>query len=151
MKNFPYLFLLVLVIASCSSMKEPIFRGIENVKVNGMGMTESAVTLDIRYMNPNGFRGKLKNAEGEAWVDSLYLGRFIVDTTVSIPANSEFLVPVKLALDMKRLMKHSLALLLQEEVLLRISGEARAGKNGFYRKFPLNYQGKQNVKELFNR
>ncbi len=130
-------------------MNDPVFKGIENVKLNEMGAGESAVTLDLRYHNPNNFKGRLKQAEGDAWVDSIFLGHFIVDTSVNIPANSEFLVPVKLAIDMKQLMRHSLTVFLQEEVLLRITGIARAGKSGFYKNFSLNYQGKQNLKQLF--
>jgi hypothetical protein len=38
---------------------------------------------------------------------------------------------------------------LNENVLLRITGQARAGKSGFYKNFSLNYQGKQNLRELF--
>ena len=137
------------ILASCGSMKDPVFKGIENVKMDGLGINASSVTLDIRYFNPNGFRGQLKQAEGDAWIDSIYLGRFIVDTTVQIPANSDFLVPVKLAVDMKQLLKHSFASFLKEDVLLKITGKARAGKSGFYRNFSLNYLGKQNLQQLF--
>ena len=137
------------LLASCGKMKDPVFKGIENVKVNELGFEGSTVTLDIRYLNPNNFNGRLKEAEGDAWMDSTYLGHFIVDGTVQVPANSEFLVPVKLALDMKQMLKHSVAAFLNEEVLLRISGKAKAGKSGIYRTFSLNYQGKQNLREFF--
>ena len=68
-------------------MKDPVFKGIENVKVNEVGMSASTVTLDIRYHNPNNFKGRLKQAEGDAWMDSTYLGHFVVDSSVHIPAN----------------------------------------------------------------
>lgn len=149
MKKLLFPSLLVIVLAACGNMKDPVFKGIENVKVNEVGMSESTVTLDIRYHNPNNFKGLLKQAEGDAWMDSTYLGHFIVDSSVIIPANSEFLVPVKMAVDMKKMLKHSLAAFLNETVLLRITGQARAGKSGFYRNFSLNYQGMQNLRELF--
>jgi len=141
--------LLIILFTSCGNMKDPVFKGIENVKVNEVGMSESTVTLDIRYHNPNNFKGLLKQAEGDAWMDSTYLGHFIVDSSVNIPANSEFLIPVKMAVDMKKMLKHSLAAFLNENVLLRVTGQARAGKSGFYRNFSLNYQGMQNLRELF--
>lgn len=149
MKKSFFPLLLIILFASCGKMKDPVFKGIENVKVNEVGMSESTVTLDIRYHNPNNFKGLLKQAEGDAWMDSTYLGHFIVDSSVNIPANSEFLVPVKMAVDMKKMLKHSLAAFLNENVLLRITGQARAGKSGFYRNFSLNYQGMQNLRELF--
>lgn len=150
MKNLAFAIIAIILFASCSNnLKDPVFKGIENVKINELGAGESAVTLDIRYHNPNNFKGRLKKAEGDAWVDSTYLGHFIVDSSVNIPANSEFLVPVKLAIDMDKILRHSLTAFLKEEVWLRIKGNARAGKSGFYRNFGLNYQGMQNLKQLF--
>ena len=150
MKKLFFVVLTASLLFSCAKMKDPVFKGIENVKMNGLGFQASSVTLDIRYLNPNNFKGRLKQAEGDAWIDSVYLGHFIVDTLVEIPANSEFLVPVKLAVDMKKMLKHSLTSFRQDEVLLKITGSAKAGKSGFYRNFSLNYIGKQNLKELFN-
>lgn len=149
MKRSFFAILLIGSLVSCGKMKDPVFKGIENVKMNGLSIEASSVTLDIRYLNPNNFKGKLKLAEGDAWMDSTYLGHFVVDTTVDIPANSEFLVPVKLAVDMKQMLKNSFTAFLNEEVTLKITGKAKAGKSGFYRNFSLNYLGKQNLKELF--
>ena len=123
--------------------------GIENVKMSEVGMAGSLVTLDIRYHNPNNFNAKLTQAEGDAWMDSTYLGHFVADSTVHIPANGEFLVPVKLLMDMKQIFKNSLAALLNEQVMLTITGSARAGRSGFYKNFSLNYKGKQNLRDLF--
>ena len=147
-RNFCFL-LLVLVMASCKSMKDPVFKSIENVKMSEVGLAGSLVTLDIRYYNPNDFNGRLKEAEGDAWMDSTYLGHFVADSSVHIPANGDFLVPVKLTMDMKEIFKNSMAALLNEQVTLRITGSARAGRSGFYKKFSLNYEGKQNLRELF--
>jgi len=149
MKRFVFALIIASTLVSCGKMKDPVFKGIENVKMNGLGVQESFVTLDIRYLNPNGFKGRLKSAEGDAWMDSIYLGHFTVDTLVQIPPNSEFLVPVKLMVDMKQMLKHSLTAFLKEDVILRITGTARAGKSGFYQNFSLNYSGKQNLSELF--
>jgi len=107
------------------------------------------MTLDMAYFNPNNINARLKEAEGEAWMDSTYLGHFLLDSAVNIPANADFVVPVKLDVEMKNILKHSLAAFLNEEVLFTITGKAKVGKNGIYRKIPLHYEGKQNLQELF--
>jgi LEA14-like dessication related protein len=147
-RNFLSL-VVILVMASCKSMKDPVFMGIENVKISEVGMAGSMVTLNIRYHNPNNFNARMTKAEGDAWMDSTYLGHFLADSTVHIPANGEFLVPVSLLMDMKQIFKNSLAALLNEKVTLTIKGNARAGRSGFYKNFSLNYQGKQNLRDLF--
>ena len=149
MKKLFFLPVLLILLASCGKMKDPVFKGIENLKVNELGMGGSMVTLDIRYLNPNNFNGRLKEAEGDAWMDSTFLGHFTVDSSVHVPANSEFLVPVKLAVDMNQILKHSLAAFLNEVVMLKITGNAKAGKQGLYKNFSLNYEGRQNLRELF--
>jgi len=149
MNKLFFVLLFVLAMVSCKRMKDPVFKGIENVKMGQVGVTESLVTLDIRYHNPNNFNGNLKQAEGDAWMDSTYLGHFVADSAIQIPANGEFLVPVRLMMDMKQILKNSFAALMNEEVILRITGSARAGRSGFYKNFSLNYEGKQNLRALF--
>jgi LEA14-like dessication related protein len=136
------------LLSSCGKMEEPVFKSIDNVQVNMLGLRSSRMTFDMQCFNPNKTRASLKEAEGEAWLDSSYLGHFHVDTVVSIPSNSNFTVPVKLDVDMKYLLKYSLFGLKNEEVLLTVKGNARVGKGGIYKKFPLNYEGKQNFAEL---
>lgn len=140
---------LAILLSSCKKIKEPVFKGIQNLGVSKLAKGKSMLTLDMSYFNPNNINAQLKEAEGEAWMDSTFLGHFRVDSAVSIPANADFLVPVKLDVEMKNLFKHSLTAFLNEQVLITINGKAKVGKNGFYRKIPLRYEGKQNLAELF--
>lgn len=150
MKHFYVVFLLAFAVVSCRDMKEPVFNSIGNVKFDQLTLSKPSITLEMNYFNPNNFSAKLKNAEGDAWMDSAYLGHFIVDTTVIVPPNSDFIVPVNLAVDMKHILQNSLSLFLKEEVTIRISGKAKAGRGGFYKNFSLHYEGKQNLASILN-
>jgi LEA14-like dessication related protein len=136
------------LLASCKDIKDPELKGIDNVKLNKLTSKQSTVTMQIKYFNPNHFKAKIKQAEGEAWMDSSYLGHFTVDSIVNVPAYSEFIVPVSLAVDMKYLLLNSLSAFLNDEVLIRIKGTARAGRSGFYKTIPLRYEGKQDLGRL---
>ncbi|HTD93521.1 MAG TPA: hypothetical protein VK644_06910 [Chitinophagaceae bacterium] len=139
-----------LALGSCRALKDPVFKGISNVQVKGIGLGQSNLVLDMNYFNPNNSHCKLKEAQGEAWMDSIYLGHFTVDSTVDIPANADFIVPVKLTVKMKNLLKNSLSLFMKNEVTIRLEGDARAGKGGLYRRFRLHYEGKQEFHKLFD-
>lgn len=139
----------IIVFSSCVSMKKPVFNGIDKVQMNKLEKGRSQVTLQLHYFNPNNKKARLKNAEGEAWMDSTYLGHFVVDETVDIPANSNFTIPVKLDVEMKHILKHSLSALMNEQVLITINGKAKVGKGGLYKKIPFHYEGNQNLRELF--
>jgi len=97
MTKTPVLFLLIFIIvgvlSSCGSIKDPEFQSIENIKLGKLGLSESTLNLDIVYSNPNNTRLKLKSAEGEAWLDNNFLGHFTVDSLINIPANNLFRLP----------------------------------------------------------
>ena len=140
---FPAVFLF-----SCGQIKEPDFKGIENVRVNKAGLKESVLLLDLHYFNPNKTRVKLKSAEGDAWIEDNFLGHFTMDSLIHVPAIGDFRVPVKLQVDMSKIIKNSLMALLGKKVMIKIKGKARVGKGFVYINYPIRYEGKQDLGEL---
>lgn len=136
------------LVISCSNMKEPEFRSIENGKLTMMGLSDAVLAADIHYFNPNNTRLKLKRAEGDAYLEGNLLGHFVVDSLIHIPAGSAFYIPVKLKVEMKHLAKNSLAVYLNKEVSVKLEGKARIGKSIFFINYPIFYEGKQNLAEL---
>lgn len=139
---------MLLLLVSCQSLREPEFRVVENIRVARLDKSGSVLALDIRYFNPNNTRVKLKEAKGSAWLDGNFLGNFNIDTLVNIPANGEFLLPVTLEVEMKKLLQNSLTAFLKKEVLLKIEGNARLGKGIIYINYPFRYEGMQNLEKL---
>lgn len=137
-----------LLLASCKKIKDPVFNRIANVKIGKIGIGSSQVAFDVEYFNPNNKSAKLKEASGEAWLDSNYLGHFHVDSLIDIPANANFMIPVKLDVDMKYMLRYSLTGFKNEDVLVTVKGTAKVGKSGIYKNFPINYEGRQNLAEL---
>lgn len=150
LKALPYYFYFILACfsLSCGQLKEPDFKEIENVKITKFGLTESSLTLDLRYFNNNKFRMKLKNAEGDAWLENNFLGHFTMDTMIHIPAKGDFRLPIKLKVDMGKILKNSLLTLLAKEVKIRVEGKARVGKGLIYINYPIRYEGMQNLEKL---
>jgi LEA14-like dessication related protein len=133
---------------SCVSLKEPDFKGIENIRVSRLGLNESTLNLDLHYFNPNKSKLRLKKAEGDAWLDGNLLGHFTIDTLIKIPATGDFRLPVILEMNMKKLLQNSTALLLKNEVTLRVQGKAKVGKAGVFINYPISYDGKQRTEYL---
>ena len=138
-------------LASCGgNLKEPEFRAIENVRTQQLGLKETNVLLDMRYYNPNSATLKLKRGEGDAWVENNYLGHFVVDTFIRIAPNGEFIIPVTLKMDMSNIVQNMSLAFLGKELNIRVEGKARVGKGMFFINYPIKYEGKQNLKELFH-
>jgi LEA14-like dessication related protein len=137
----------IILLASCGKMKKPELIGLDDVKVRSIGIGKSNIIVYVKLFNPNSFKGKLKHAEGDAWIDSTYLGHFTVDTVINVPAKSEFIVPVNIAVDMF-LGVQALSIAKKEEVLVKVDGKVRAGRNGFYKNIPLKFEEKHDPGKL---
>lgn len=140
---------IILWLQSCQSLQAPEFRNVDNIRLGKLGKKSSSILADVQYYNPNKMRLKLKSAKGEAWLDEVYLGQFVVDSLVEIPALGNFSLPVKLDADMSSVLQHSMTALLGREVRLRIRGTARVGKSIFFINYPIEYEGKQRLDQLF--
>jgi LEA14-like dessication related protein len=143
-------FLLVLIVSSCASIKDPELVSIENVRLQRFGLKESAVKVDLHYHNPNKFRIKLKKAEGEAWADGNKLGQFNIDTLIHIPASGDFILPIVLNMDMKNFLGNMALLISNKPIMLKVDGKARVGKSLIYVDYPLKFEDKVNLNQLMN-
>jgi LEA14-like dessication related protein len=138
----------ILFFVSCKSFKEPEMKSVEKVSLVQMGMTESRLSFDMIFFNPNSFKLKLKKAEGEAWLDGKPLGHFTVDTLIKIPARAEFRMPVQLKLDMRHFLENMALAFTDKQVTLKMEGVARAGKGILFINYPIHYEGKQKLSDL---
>ena len=140
MKKSHFTLLLTLVssllVISCKNYQEPEFRYIENARLSKFGFKESTVILDLLYFNPNNTKLQVKEAEGDAWIEGNYVGKFSMDTLIHIPANAEFQLPVTLIMDMTHFIGNSATAYLNEKVNVKIEGKAKVGKAGFFIKYP---------------
>ena len=141
-------FVFLITFYSCKSFKQPDFRGIENLKLSKIGLSQSTLRLDLVYYNPNKTKLKLKSADGDTFLDGNLLGHFTIDTLINIPALGEFSLPVKLDMNMKKLLQNSAVLLLKNEITLKVDGKAKVGKGSIFINYPIHYEGRQRTDSL---
>ncbi len=152
MKNYFLVFfsglLFLAILSSCRSIKEPQLLSVENLSVTQFGLKESNISFDMQFFNPNNQKLKLKQAEGDAWLDGNPLGHFTIDTLVQIPAKENFRLPVNMTMDMRHFVENISAALMDKQVTLKIDGMAKLGKGIIFINYPVHYEGKQKLGEL---
>ena len=111
-----------------------------NFSISKIGSENSNVAMDLVLFNPNNFGLTLKNVNCDISVDSNFIGKFTLDTTIHISGKTEFNVPVKLNIDIRNVLQSSLSMLFRE-VKIGAVGTTKVGKGGFYKTIPINYQG----------
>lgn len=140
--------LLAFLLPSCMRYQDIKFVGIEHVKMGKIGMNETTMEMNLIFNNPNKLGAMLNNAGGKAWIQDIYIGDFLLNEDVKIPARSDFSVPVRLKVNMKDLLANSLSLITRDSVNIRLDGNARLSKGSIIKNFPLRYSGKKASNDL---
>ncbi|HEX8356324.1 MAG TPA: LEA type 2 family protein, partial [Segetibacter sp.] len=113
--------------------------------LENVGADKARVSMDLVYFNPNNYGVNLKNVNCDIFLDSSFVGKFVLDTMMRIPKNSEFTVPAKMDVDVKNIFKNSLNLLFNKDVKIAAKGSTKVGKGGLYVTIPFNYEGKHKL------
>ena len=139
-KNLLYILTLGLLFSSCSKPQAFDYRDIRNFRVENVGYDKTLLAMDLVYYNPNSFGVDLRRVDCDVYIDNSYLGKYQLDTLMHIPRRAEFMLPSKIDVDMKTLLKNGLNLLFSQEVLVNVKGTVRVGKAGIFANIPFNYE-----------
>ena len=133
----------VLLIVSCKKPQSFEYRGMQNLKVDSIGLVNSKISLELVYFNPNNFGVDLKNVNCDVYINHNYLGKYLLDTTMHIAKRSELIIPSSMNVDMKNVFKNALGTFLSKQVLVELNGSTRVGKSGIYITVPFKYSAVQ--------
>ncbi|HKP32629.1 MAG TPA: LEA type 2 family protein [Chitinophagaceae bacterium] len=135
-------------VIACGKPKQPEYIDFENVRVERLGLTESKVGVDVRFYNPNPFNIQLRSADFDVFFNDKFIGHSTLDTLIRIPKLDTFYIPVDMKVNIKDLMKNAVQLLLNPEVMIKVKGNAKVGKGGIFKNFPVDYEGKERIDVL---
>ena len=134
-----YLFLFILFMTACNKPQSFEYRGMQNLKVDSIGLESSKISLELVYFNPNNFGVDLRHVNCDVYINHNYLGKYILDTVMHIAKRSEFSIPSSMNVDMKNIFKNAIGTFLSKEVLVEIKGATKVGKSGIFITVPFNY------------
>ena len=134
-----YLFLIILVMAACNKPQSFEYRGMQNLKIDSIGLESSKISLELVYFNPNNFGVDLRNVNCDVYINHNYLGKYVLDTIMHIAKRSEFSIPSSMNVDMKNIFKNAIGTFLSRQVLVEIKGSTKVGKSGFFITVPFTY------------
>jgi len=139
------LLLVVLLQVGCKRPEAPLYQSIEHFRLENPGWTESVVSADVKYYNPNNYKLRFRKAELSLFVNNHFVGKSVWDSLIEIPKRDSFYIPVSMKVNMKDVFANALEMLLSHEANIRLEGFARLGKAGIYINVPIHYEGKQKI------
>ena len=135
-------------LASCTNVKEPEFRRVEKLRLKKLGLSETTIGFQATYFNPNNFGVAVKEAEADVYIDSVYIGKFLQDSSVQVQKNADFSVPFSGKISLATALKIDLKDIGNRDILLRAQGSVKVGKAGIFVNKPFTYQGKHRLEDL---
>ena len=126
-------------ISACNKPQSFEYRGMQNLKIDSIGLESSKISLELVYFNPNNFGVDLRNVNCDVYINHNYLGKYVLDTVMHIAKHSEFSIPSSMNVDMKNIFKNAIGTFLSRQVMVEIKGSTKVGKSGFFITVPFTY------------
>lgn len=139
---------LVVVIIGCTKVQEPEFRSIGNFHLKSFSLQSAVISFNVTYFNPNNFGVTVKQAEAGVYVDTVYLGKFVQDSSITVQKNAQFSIPLSGPVSLQTILQLNLQHLNEREVLLRTDGSVKLGKAGIYINKTFHYSGKHRLQDF---
>ncbi len=133
---------LLLVTFSCVPKDEVVFKGVKNITVEPDQQGEPILKADALFYNPNKEKMKLKEIYADVLVDGKPSAQVRQKLKVTIPAESDFSVPVSAQLSLKELglIDTIVNLLGGKKYEVQYSGYVRIAVHGVTIKVPFTYK-----------
>lgn len=143
MKKWIAPFLLCFVLFSCKT-KPLEYISFDHFKVVKLGFPNSTIGLNVTCYNPNKFGLTLNRLESDVYINKEFLGKAILDSSISVPRMDTFFIPVKMDVKMGGTMNSILQLMNSSAdsttLLIKLDGKARVKKGGLVINYPISYE-----------
>jgi LEA14-like dessication related protein len=139
--------LFMVVLSSCHKPKDLVFKDYKNLKIDKLSFAGAALNVDLVYYNPNKFSLQVNRTDLDIFVDSTFLGHSSQNVQITVPKKGDFVLPLKVDLDVKNLLKNGMTgvtSLFNKDVKVRFLGSIKLGKMGVYKSFKVDYTTVQN-------
>jgi LEA14-like dessication related protein len=140
-----FLGLLVLGFASCRKVEAPTFQRLNDFKIKKLGLQKADIGFSVTYFNPNNFGVAVKEAAIDVYIDSLYIGKFVQESDVSVDKKADFTVPLTGSIPVAKALQLNVEDFLNKEVGVKALGNVKVGKAGVFITRDFNYQGKHRL------
>jgi LEA14-like dessication related protein len=132
----------------CSKIQEPEFREVREFRVRNIGLEDVTIGFGMTYFNPNNFSVSVKETGAKVYIDSVFLGDFVQDTTIAVGENTDFTIPLSGTITITTFFKMNLKDIHKRAVLIQADGSTKVGKAGIFITKKIRYEGRHRLSQL---
>jgi LEA14-like dessication related protein len=134
------------LILSCGKIKPLVYKKMDQFEMgNLLNGSNPILHVNIICYNPNRWGVTLKKADCKVFMDSVYMGKFMFDSAMHIPAHKDFVLPVNVKMDLQAVMNQGLQALWKQHFWIKVVGTSRLRKAGISFNVPIYYEGEQKI------
>lgn len=143
-----FVFMIIALVASCSSLQAPIYKGVADVKVADVVNDSIVIKAALNFNNPNRVGGKMLINQLHAFVNDIDLGN-LKSKEVEVPSKEDFSVPLEIKLSYGQIFDSKAGLLgtlfnsvLKNEINVKLNGNATFKKSFLTKDYPIHFSKK---------
>jgi LEA14-like dessication related protein len=140
--NFVLLALTLLYASSCKVLP-PEYKGIQNPKVERIGLTGLKFGAEVTFYNPNRIKCRIQDVAMEVYIDNKQVGTIGEKADVEVKRKSEFIIPVGITLNPQGTIFENLTTIFEifrdKETTLSLKGNVKVKVLGVTFPIPVRY------------
>jgi LEA14-like dessication related protein len=140
-----YFSILLFFTIGCSKPIQPTYLGYQNLRFGKSGTKNNVIMTDIKFYNPNKYALNVKEAEMDVYFNDRFLGHTSMSNVVSLPPLDTTFVPFTIQASVADMLANTAQIFLNPNVRVKVQGNAKAGRGGFFVNIPINFQGTQRI------
>ncbi|WP_447641762.1 MULTISPECIES: hypothetical protein [Chitinophagaceae] len=129
----------------CSQPKPPVFKGVNQFKVEDIGQDSATLFAQLLFSNPNDKSLDFKKLDCQIFANNNLVGHYQQDTVTHILPNADFAYPARLRIDMHPIVQNAVSVFLSGVVDLHFVGTVKVGRGGFFMNVPIDFSHKQKL------
>ena len=133
------------LVLGCSKPLTPTYAGYKNLRLEKIGLKENILAAEVQLFNPNHYPLQVKSADVDLYLADRFVSKTKFDTLITMIPKDTTSIPLRLTLSAKDLLRNAGLVLLNPDIKVRIDGNVRAGRKGYFVNLPVNYEGTQRI------
>ncbi len=147
----PFIVSLLLFNSSCKVLP-PVYKGIQNPKIDRVGLTGIKFGAEVAFYNPNRIKCKINDIAFDVKMDEKQVATIGEKCDIPVHRRSDFVIPVGVALNPQGTILENIATIVEifrdKESTLSLSGNIKVKVFGITFPIPVKYQQKIKLSQL---
>jgi LEA14-like dessication related protein len=147
-RRWAALALLIGLGAGCRQPEPPEYFGFQDIQVIKTTGQQPTLATVVKLYNPNPYPLELRRAEVDVAINGRHAGHSLLDSTIHIPKQDTFYVPVAMQVDLQAILSNALQSFFSKKATITLDGRVKIKKGMLIFNRPFHYEDQEDIQRL---